>query len=260
MRKEKQQEWETEMKTEKKHCTAIVLAAGSGKRMHSDVAKQFMTVAGKPLVWYSLQAVEQSKIIDDCILVTGAADIEFVRKEIVNRYGFSKVAAIVSGGNERYESVGNALSYLAESHMQVPDGDGYVFIHDGARPFLTEEILENTYRAVREHHACVASMPSKDTVKISDEQGFAASTPDRRLVYSIQTPQVFDTSLAVEAYAKLKEQIPELSEKGITVTDDAMVVELFTDVKVKLAEGSYRNMKVTTPEDIAIAEALLCGR
>jgi 2-C-methyl-D-erythritol 4-phosphate cytidylyltransferase len=245
------------METEKKHCTAIVLAAGSGKRMHSDVPKQFMMLAGKPLVWYSLEAVERSKIIDDCILVTGAADIEYVKDKIVDLYGFSKVAAVVAGGNERYESVQNALDFLTETHLQEPGEEGYVFIHDGARPFLTEEILENTYLAVKKHHACVASMPSKDTVKLSDESGFAASTPDRRTVYIIQTPQVFDTYLAAEAYAKLKEKLPELSEQGIAVTDDAMVVEMFTDVKVKLAEGSYRNTKVTTPEDIAVAEALL---
>jgi 2-C-methyl-D-erythritol 4-phosphate cytidylyltransferase len=201
--------------------------------------------------------VERSKIIDDCILVTGAADIEYVKDKIVDLYGFSKVAAVVAGGNERYESVQNALDFLTETHLQEPEEEGYVFIHDGARPFLTEEILENTYLAVRKHHACVASMPSKDTVKLSDESGFAASTPDRRTVYIIQTPQVFDTYLAAEAYARLKEKLPELSEQGIAVTDDAMVVEMFTDVKVKLAEGSYRNTKVTTPEDIAVAEALL---
>lgn len=245
------------MKADKKRCTAIILAAGSGKRMQSNVAKQFMMVGGKPLIWYSLQAVEQSEIIDDCILVTGADDIRYVKTEIVDKFSFSKVDAIVAGGSERYESVGNALAVMADGDMTVPNRDGYVFIHDGARPFLTEEILQNTYRAVQEHHACVAAVPSKDTVKLSDEQGFAASTPDRRTVWNIQTPQVFDTALAVEAYARLREELPGLAGKGIAVTDDAMVIELFTNVKVKLAEGSYRNRKVTTPEDICIAEALL---
>lgn len=241
----------------RKRCTAIVLAAGSGKRMQSNVAKQFMTVAGKPLIWYSLQAVEQSEVIDDCILVTGAEDISYVQREIVEKYGFSKVDVIVAGGRERYESVANAMQALAGEDRPVPNSDGYVFIHDGARPFLTEEILRSTYEAVKVHRACVAAVPSKDTVKIADEEGFASSTPDRRSVWNIQTPQVFETGLAVRAYGKLMQELPRLEAEGVAVTDDAMVVELFTDVRVKLAEGSYRNMKVTTPEDICIAEALL---
>ncbi len=241
----------------KKRCTAIVLAAGNGKRMQSSVAKQFMTVAGKPLIWYSLQAVEQSEVIDDCILVTGAEDIPYVQKEIVEKYGFSKVDTVVAGGSERYESVANAMQALAGKDRSVPNVDGYVFVHDGARPFLTEEILRSTYEAVKEYRACVAAVPSKDTVKIADAEGFAAATPDRRNIWNIQTPQVFETELAVEAYGKLMQELPRLEAEGIAVTDDAMVVELFTDVRVKLAEGSYRNMKVTTPEDICIAEALL---
>ncbi len=242
---------------EKKRCTAILLAAGSGRRMKSSVAKQFILVAGKPLIWYSLQAVEQSEILDDCILVTGQEDISYVQEEIVDRYGFTKVAAVVAGGGERYESVANGLEYLAGCETEYPRRNGYVFIHDGARPFLTEEILRSTYEAVQKYHACVAAMPSKDTVKIADEQGFAAVTPDRRQVWNIQTPQVFDAALALTAYRRLREELPALATKGIAVTDDAMVIELFTDTKVKLAEGSYLNMKVTTPEDICIAEALL---
>lgn len=244
---------------DKKRCTVILLAAGSGRRMKSSVAKQFMSVAGKPLIWYSLQAVEQSEIIDDCILVTGEEDIPYVQKEIVDRYGFSKVISVAAGGNERYESVANGLECLADGDRKCSERDGFVFIHDGARPFLTEEIFRSTYEAVRKYHACVAAVPSKDTVKIADEQGFAASTPDRRRVWNIQTPQVFDTGLALKAYRRLREELPELTARGIAVTDDAMVIELFTDTKVKLAEGSYRNMKVTTPEDICIAEAMIAA-
>ncbi len=241
----------------KKRCTAIVLAAGSGSRMKSTVAKQYMLLQGKPLIWYALNAVEESEVIDDCILVTGAEDIEYVRKEIVEKYGFHKVDTITAGGAERYLSVGNALDVIAG---RTPDGqseEGYVFIHDGARPFLTEEILRRTYEAVQQYHACVAAMPVKDTVKIADEEGFAATTPDRRNVWTIQTPQVFDARLIVEAYAKLREQEDELRQRGITVTDDAGVVELFTQHKVKLIEGSYQNIKITTPEDISTAESFL---
>ena len=242
---------------QKKRCTTIVLAAGSGSRMKSNVAKQYMLLNGKPLIWYALRTIEDSEIIDDCILVTGAEDIAYVRKEIVEKYGFHKVDTITAGGAERYLSVGNALDVIADEDMKVPNQDGYIFIHDGARPFLTEEILQSTYEAVKKYHACVAAMPVKDTVKIADDEGYAASTPKRRLVWSIQTPQVFDTELILQAYGKLREHKTELESKGIMVTDDASVVELFTDQKVKLVEGSYQNIKITTPEDIRIAEAFL---
>ena len=166
----------------KKRCTAVVLAAGSGKRMNSSVAKQFLLLGGKPVLWYSLQAVEESAVIDDCILVTGADDIAFVRSEIVEKYGFHKVDRMIAGGNERYESVYRALCLMAEGGMTVPNEDGYVFVHDGARPFLTEKILEDTYEAVCRYHACAAAVPVKDTIKIADEGGFAVQTPARSLV------------------------------------------------------------------------------
>ena len=242
------------MDTDKKRCTVVVLAAGSGRRMHAAVAKQFMELSGKPLIWYSLQTVEQSEIIDDCILVTGEADISYVQQEIVEKYGFRKVTDIIAGGEERYASVCNAMRYIADGRQPIPNRDGYVFIHDGASPFLSEEILRSTYEAVRQYGACVAAVPSKDTVKIADEQGFAVSTPDRRLVWNIQTPQVFETGLITAAYGKL-EQEPD--GQYITVTDDASVVEMFTDHKVKLAMGSYENIKITTPEDICTAEGFL---
>jgi len=235
---------------EQKKCTAIVLAAGNGSRMKSNVAKQYMLLAGKPLIWYALHAVEESEIIDECVLVTGAADMEYVRTEIVEKSGFTKVKKIVPGGAERYLSVGNALDAIEEE-------EGYIFIHDGARPFLTEQIFRNTYEAVQKYHACVAAMPVKDTVKIADEEGFAVTTPNRKLVWTIQTPQVFDAKLIKDAYRTLRQQEAELERKGIAITDDAGVVELFTDCKVKMVEGSYENIKITTPEDIGIAETLL---
>lgn len=241
----------------KKRCTAIVLSAGNGSRMKSNVAKQYMLLDGKPIIWYSLNAVQQSDIIDDCILVTGANDITYVKDEIVEKYGFTKVDAITAGGAERYLSVLNALRVIADGDIKVPNEDGYVFIHDGARPFLTEKILEDTYAAAVAHHACVAAVPSKDTIKIADEQGFVADTPSRKYVWSIQTPQVFETGLIIKAYEALAANLQSLQEKGITVTDDAGVVELFTDYKVKLVEASYTNIKITTPEDINTAETFL---
>ncbi len=242
-----------------KRCTAVLLAAGSGSRMKSSVPKQFMMLNGKPLIWYALQAVEQSGIIDDCILVAGEEDISYMRRNIVEKYGFRKAGIIVAGGKERCFSVANALKAAADQ-LHRPGQEGYIFIHDGARPFLTEEILGRTYEAVRKYHACVAAVPVKDTIKVADENGFAAATPDRNLLWSIQTPQVFDAKLIFGAYGKLTEAWESLQEKGIAVTDDAGVAELFTDTKVKLVMGAYENIKVTTPEDIPIAESLLRNR
>ena len=244
------------MKNEKR-CTAIVLSAGSGSRMQSDVAKQYMMLADRPVIWYSLNAVEQSAVIDDCILVAGAGDLEFVQEEIVQKYGFSKVDAVIAGGEERYLSVMNALQAIEAGALRIPNRDGYLFIHDGARPFLTEEVLLRLADTVEEYHACVAAVPTKDTIKIADDRGFALQTPDRRNVWSVQTPQVFDIWLAMEAYERLGGRIQRLKEQGMTITDDAAVVELFTDYRVKMVEGSYRNIKLTTPEDMLVAEAFL---
>nr|WP_318686350.1 2-C-methyl-D-erythritol 4-phosphate cytidylyltransferase [uncultured Acetatifactor sp.] len=245
------------MTEKKKRCTAIVLAAGSGSRMHSSMPKQFMSLGGRPLICHALQAVEESPIIDDCILVVAERDEDYVRIHILEKYGFRKVVSLVSGGDERYLSVGKALRVLEMGKMPVPNRDGYVFIHDGARPFLTQRILQDTYEAVEKYHACVAAIPSKDTVKIADEEGFAVKTPDRKNVWSIQTPQVFDVELIVDAYRMLEANQERLKKEGIMVTDDAGVVELFTSRKVKLVKGSYENFKITTWEDMKVAEAFL---
>lgn len=241
----------------KKRCTAVVLAAGSGSRMKSAEAKQFMPLGGKPLICYALQAVEESDIIDDCILVTGAKDIVWVTEEIVKKYHFHKVDTVIAGGEERYASVASAMRLIVSEDMRVPNRDGYVFVHDGARPFLTEEILRDTYEAVKKYGACVSAVPSKDTVKIADEEGFVAKTPDRSLIWNMHTPQVFETKLITDAYAALEKNLPELKQKGVHITDDAMVVEYFTDHRVKLVEGSYENIKITTPEDLIVAENIL---
>lgn len=232
---------------------AVILAAGTGSRMKAGVAKQFLELAGKPLIYYALKAVEDSKIIEECILVTGEDDMQKMQQEIVGKYGFHKVTAIIPGGSERCFSVANAMRWIAAIKQGAPEAKDVVFIHDGARPFLTEEILERTLQAAKEYGACVAAMPSKDTVKLMDEDGFAKETPDRKIVWTVQTPQVFDRKLIVEAYQSFERALPE---RGI-VTDDASVVELYTDVKVKLVEGAYSNIKVTTPEDMMIAEAFL---
>ena len=212
---------------------AVVLAAGQGKRMQSGVAKQYLLLKERPVIWYSLEAFEKSPV-DEVILVTGKEETDWVREHIVDRYGFKKVRAVVAGGAERYHSVCRGLSAL-DGQDQRPD------------------LVRRTIEAAREYGACVTAVPVKDTVKVADGDQFAETTLDRSLLWQIQTPQAFRYGLVKGAYDSLMAD-PAL-QKGIT--DDAMVVERMTNEKVKLVMGDYRNIKVTTPEDMTVAAAFL---
>lgn len=229
-------------------CTAIVLAAGSGKRMRSDVPKQYMLLDGKPVLYYSLKAFEDS-CIDEIVLVTAEKDIEYCWEEIVEKYGIQKVTHIVAGGAERYHSVWNGISKI--------DACDYLFIHDGARPFLTQDIIERVTGCVRQYRACVAAMPVKDTIKQVGEEMEVIATPRRDRLYQIQTPQAFSFELIRRAYERLINNEDEVIKEGIVITDDSMVVETMMSHKVRVAEGSYDNIKITTPEDILAAESLI---
>ena len=233
---------------EKRRTAAVVLAAGSGKRMGSSTKKQYMLIKDKPVIYYSLKAFQES-FIDEIVLVVSPGDTAFCQKEIVDRYGFDKVTHIVEGGKERYHSVALGLNSISDCE--------FVFIHDGARPMITEQILERALDCAVEYEACVVGMPVKDTIKIADEEGIVASTPNRNLVWMVQTPQVFTFPLIKGAYGRLICQEEELLKEGIAITDDAMVVETLTGHPVKLVHGSYENIKITTPEDIPIAENFL---
>lgn len=232
----------------KNKTVAVVLAAGQGSRMRSDVQKQYLLLQGKPVIFYALN-VFQNSFIDEIVLVVGQGEADYCRSEIVEKYCLTKVKSIVEGGRERYHSVANGLKAI--------DGSGYVFIHDGARPFLTQEILMRAYEEVKLHHACVVGMPVKDTIKVVDEGGFAIHTPNRETLWQVQTPQVFTIELAKEAYGRLLEKEDELKAQGVRITDDAMVVESLLQHPVKLVAGSYENIKITTPEDMDIAGAFL---
>ena len=227
---------------EKQKYAAIVLAAGSVKRMNSKVHKQYLIIQNRPVLYYSLKAFEDSAV-DEIVLVVGKGEEEFCRKEIVDKYGISKVKAIVEGGKERYHSVFEGLK-------QTSDAD-YVLIHDGARPFVNQKIIRRCMLEVPEYQACVVGMPVKDTIKIADEGGYAKQTPDRKNVWMIQTPQTFSYALIYEAYEEM------LKTEDTAITDDAMVLERIKGKKSKLIEGSYRNIKITTPEDLLIANVYL---
>lgn len=227
---------------EKQKYAAIVLAAGSGKRMKSQVHKQYLIIQDRPVLYYSLKEFEDSAV-DEIVLVVGKGEEEFCRREIVDKYGISKVKAIVEGGKERYHSVFEGLK-------QTSDAD-YVLIHDGARPFVNQDIIRRCMQEVQKYQACVVGMPVKDTIKIADEEGYAKQTPDRKNVWMIQTPQTFSYALIYEAYEEM------LKTEDTAITDDAMVLERIKGKKSKLIEGSYRNIKITTPEDLLIANVYL---
>lgn len=222
--------------------TAIILAAGQGKRMQSDKPKQYLEICGHPILYYTIKAFEAS-LIDEIILVTGKGEIEYCQKEIVEKYQFKKVKKIIEGGKERYHSVYQGLKAVEETD--------YVYIHDGARLFVTPEMIEKVLEEVKEHKACVIGMPVKDTIKIADIEQNVCNTPDRKYVWAVQTPQVFQYQLIKNAYDLF------MKEEDTSITDDAMVLEKMLGCKIKLVEGSYQNIKITTPEDLKIAEVFL---
>lgn len=224
----------------KELCTVILLAAGKGSRMGSDIPKQFMNILERPVLYYSLNCFQNSDLIDEVVLVTSEESVSYCKSEIVEKYGFSKVKQVVAGGKERYDSVYEGLKCC--------EGTEYVFIHDGARPFVTEEILQRGFEEVKVDGACVAGVPSKDTVKITDSGGVVAETPNRSHVWMIQTPQIFEYSLIRSAYDRLQ----QFNKTGIT--DDAMVLEEMSGHPVSVFMGSYRNIKITTAEDLEIAD------
>lgn len=225
--------------------TAIVLAGGSGKRMNAKVHKQYLEVAGKPVIYYALRAFEESDA-DDIVLVCGAGEESYCRTQIVEKYQIKKVKAIVAGGKERYHSVYQGLL--------AAEGADYVLIHDGARPLVDTALIEDSMKAVKQYKACVSAVPVKDTIKSADEDQFAEETLERSKLWQIQTPQTFSYELIKSAYQKM------LEKEDASITDDAMVVEKMTQVPIKLIQGDYRNIKITTPEDLPIAEIYLAEK
>jgi 2-C-methyl-D-erythritol 4-phosphate cytidylyltransferase len=224
---------------------AIVLAAGQGKRMHSSVAKQFLVLYDKPVVYYSLKAFEQSSV-DEIILVTGEGQVDYCKREITQLYHINKVVKIIEGGKERYDSVFQGLVNAVSAE--------YVLIHDGARPFITTELINRIIEQVKMSKACIIGMPVKETIKIVDDNGNIISTPNRNTLWAAQTPQAFDYLTIRQAYEKFYQ---EKDSRNMTVTDDAMLYETYGKLPVKVLPGDYNNIKLTTPEDLILAERIL---
>ena len=234
----------------KDQCTAVLLAAGQGLRMGGNTRKQYLDLGGMPLFTYSLATMDNSDVITDIVITVLDGD-EDICREMIEVCGLGrKVRRIIAGGSERCFSVHKGL-------QAIDWPCDYVFIHDTARPFIEEEALRRLHEEVRIHKACVAGVPSKDTVKIADSEGFVKKTPNRRDVWIVQTPQVFEFQMIKEAYEQMVVSYDDLRRKGVIITDDAMVVEYFTGRRVKLVKASYRNIKVTTPEDLVTVFAYL---
>ncbi|MCR5722198.1 MAG: 2-C-methyl-D-erythritol 4-phosphate cytidylyltransferase [Lachnospiraceae bacterium] len=223
----------------------IVVSAGKGLRVGGDVPKQYMDLCGRPVITYCLQTLQES-FIDEIVIVVGAGDVEYVKKEIVGKFSFTKVKAVVEGGAERSDSVFNGLKAVSTQ-------DSYVYIQDAARPMLSLKILEAAKEDVEAFGSSVIAVRAKDTVKVVDAGGFVVTTPDRRFLWNVQTPQAFSFSDIYNAYLRY-------FEKGSNaVTDDASVMEQFGNLPVHITEGSYENIKITTPEDFVTAERFLKG-
>ena len=235
---------------EKQYCTAVVLAAGRGARMGTWTAKQYLEVGGMPVVVHALLAFQESPVIDEIILMTDAGHLGYCKQEIVEAYGLDKVSTVGAGGRERYESVWKALCTIMDQE-EWEDEARCRARHDGARPFVTPEIIARAYEDVVRWKACVVGMPVKDTIKLVDTDSCIVDSPRRSLVWQAQTPQVFAVPLIAEAFAR------QMKKDCSNVTDDAMVVEAQMGVKIHMTQGSYENIKITTPEDLLIAETML---
>lgn len=220
--------------------SAIILAGGKGKRMCAKVSKQYIELRGKPILYYTLKRFADCSQIDKIILVLPKDEIDYCKNEILNKYSL-KVDMIVEGGEERQDSVFNALECIENCEI--------VLIHDGARPFTSERIINDGIKYAKLYGAAAPGVIPKDTIKVINEEKFSVSTPDRNTLRAIQTPQVFKFNLIKECHNKIK-------KNNISVTDDTMVVDMYNN-EVYLYEGEYTNIKVTTPEDLILAENLI---
>ena len=222
--------------------SAIILAGGKGKRMRSAISKQFIDIKGKPIIYYTLKKFSENKKIDNIIVVLPEDEVKYFKENILKKYEL-RINKIVIGGKERQDSVYNALKSLKNSSNDI------VLIHDGARPFISERIINEGIKFAEIYGAAAPGVMPKDTIKVKNEKNFSVDTPNRANLVSIQTPQVFKFDEILECHEKIR-------YNGEKVTDDTMVVEKY-GYSVYLYDGEYTNIKVTTPEDLILAERLI---
>jgi len=222
--------------------SAIIPSAGEGARMGKK--KAFIRVLGKPILYHTVSVFEESEHIREIIIVVSSEDVEETNR-LIEEYGFKKIKSIIEGGKERQVSVYNGL-------QSVSSGCEYVMVHDCVRPLVNRDIIASAVREVKVHKAVVVGVPSKDTVKLVADDGTVKETMERDSTWLIQTPQIFMYDIIKEAYERAK-------RIGYAATDDSRLVERLGQ-KVKVVMGSYENIKITTPEDLIFAEAVLRQR
>lgn len=225
---------------------ALIPAAGMGKRMGASINKQYLQLNGMPIVARTISAFEHSPLIDAIYLVIPAEEIPYCREYVVEACGFSKVAAIIPGGRERQNSVMNGLMAMRGAVLD----DDVVLIHDGVRPLVTERIIRESIETARNHDGALVAVPAKDTIKTVAD-GIVTGTPDRATLWQAQTPQAFRFNVIYAAH-----QAAETDR--FTGTDDASLVER-SGGQVHIVRGDYCNIKITTPEDLLLAEAFLAS-
>ena len=226
---------------------ALIPAAGMGKRMGASINKQYLLLDGMPILARTLEAFERSPLVDGIFVVIPADEIPFCREQVVERHGLTKVREIVAGGAERQQSVLNGLRAMEGTAGE----DDVVLVHDGVRPFVTEDILGRATVAARENDGALVAVPAKDTVKVV-ENGVITATPPRETLWLAQTPQAF-------RYGVIRAAHEVADAERFLGTDDAMLVERLGR-QVRIVVGDYRNIKITTPEDMVLAEAFLKER
>ncbi|HSB43748.1 MAG TPA: 2-C-methyl-D-erythritol 4-phosphate cytidylyltransferase [Nitrospira sp.] len=224
---------------------ALVPAAGRGLRMGGAVPKQFLSIGGLPLIVHSLRTLQASSVIDAIVLAVPQADLAYCQSDIVDAHRFTKVIKVVAGGQERQDSVRNALAVL-DDQVEI------VVVHDAVRPFLTERMLEDVVAAARATGAAIIALPMRDTVKYVGADHLIERTVDRRPLWLAQTPQAFRRDWLQEAHRRAQIE-------AVPATDDASLLE-WMGRSVTVVEGSGENIKVTRPEDMIIGEAILASR
>lgn len=219
---------------------AVVLAAGASRRIGQ--SKPFLSLAGKPLILHSLERLARSQLVEELVVVIREDERERLEREVLARYPLPREVKVALGGRERQDSALAGVRALAE-------GTELVLVHDGARPFFSEELLERLIEAAKEHGAAVPAIPVKETVRGFDEAGFAEIELDRGRLFQVQTPQCF-------SYELLRRSLEEATAQGRYFTDDAGAVAAITGVRAKLVPGEERNIKITIPLDLQFAAAL----
>ncbi|OEU75284.1 MAG: 2-C-methyl-D-erythritol 4-phosphate cytidylyltransferase [Desulfuromonadales bacterium C00003107] len=220
----------------------LIPAAGMGRRMGATVNKQYLPLNGRPILGHTIALFDEHPLIDKIYVITPADEFELCRREVLEPGNFCKVQGLVPGGAERQDSVRNGLQACAAGP------DDIVLIHDGVRPLLQPELIDRLVAEVQERGACLVGVPVKDTIKqVAD--GRIEGTPDRSGLWQAQTPQAFRYGQILEAYRRAQQD-------GFRGTDDASLVERL-GLPVTVIAGSYRNIKLTTPEDLLLARAFL---